>query len=342
MIVSTHHNFKKSNSMWDFHCMLSLTSKCIMDEKIPYKNVLIIIDNRGSLPVDDIRKNIKKSFRFLRSGDKLKIYGMSDLNDCTPINKQKLCDMINTHEFKESKGWQYENYALNPLDGVILVTDSPDEMDTSYFKYPVHVIAFGDNNGNSYKTLTDATHGTYNYLVHNDEFPRALGSSIGAIFSTVYKDIVIEFTSKSNKIITPVKRIDNFYSQEKKDIIVPCIPIVSNNNDIKYSIRALDVLSNTVVHYNGKIDLSKNSKNTDDDSIIERLSELTALNNLNKNSKGYLKDDIEDVLSSTGVKRKCLLHRMSQEYLTQRDNRSDKMSKYSTPFRMWYGRELSK
>ena len=61
-----------------------------------------------------------------------------------------------------------------------------------------------------------------------------------------------------------------------------------------------------------------------------------------KNSKGYLKDDIEDVLSSTGVKRKCLLYRLSQEYITQRDNRSDKISKYSTPFRMWYGRELSK
>ena len=340
MIVTTRHNYEKSDSMWDFSCMLSLTSQCIMDEKIPYKNILMVIDNHGSLPIDDVRQNIKKSFRLLRSGDKLKIYGVSDLDNCTPMNKQVWCNTINTHEFKQSNGWQYENYALNPIDGVIVVTDSPNEMDTSYYKYPVHVIAFGNNEGKSYKLLSDTTHGTYNYLVHNDEFPRALGSSIGAIFSTVYKDIVIEFTSTANKIITPVKRIDNLYSQEKRDIIIPCVPIVPNNNDIKYTIRAFDILRNKVVHCTGQIDLS--ITNMGKDCIIERLTELTALNNMDKTANGYIKDDIEDVLSTRGIKHKCLLERLSQEYITQRDNRSDKMSKYSTPFRMWYGRELSK
>ena len=286
MIVTTRHNYEKSNSMWDFSCMLSLTSNCIMDEKIPYKNILMVIDNHGSLPIDDIRQNIKKSFRLLRGGDKLKIYDVSDLDNCTPMNKQVWCNTINTHEFKQSNGWQYENYALNHIDGVILVTDSPNEIDTSYYKYPVHVIAFGNNDGKSYKLLSDTTHGTYNYLVHNDEFPRALGSSIGAIFSTVYKDIVIEFTSKANKIITPVKRIDNLYSQEKRDIIVPCIPIVKNNNDIKYTIRAFDLLKKEVVHYTGQIDLS--ITNTGKDCILERLTELTALNNMDKKSIGYI------------------------------------------------------
>ena len=338
MIVTTQHNYKKSNSMWDFHCMLSITSQCIMDEKIPYKNILMVIDNHGSLPVDNIRQDIKKSFRLLRAGDKLKIYGVSDLDNCTPMNKQVWCDTLKTYEFKQSNGWQYENYALNPIDGVIVVTDSPNEIDTSYYKYPVHVIASGYNEGKSYKSLSDATHGTYNYLVHEDEFPRALGSSIGAIFSTVYKDIVIEFTSTANKIITPVKRIDNLYSQEKRDIIIPCVPIISNN-DIKYTIRAFDILRNKVVHCTGQIDLSHDNDGND---ILERLGELTALNKMDKTTNGYIKDDIEDVLSTKGIKHKCLLQRLSQEYITQRDNRSDKMSKYSTPFRMWYGRELSK
>ena len=77
MIVTTRHNYENSDSMWDFSCMLSLSSQCIMDEKIPYKNILMVIDNHGSLPIDDIRKNIKKSFRLLRAGDKLKIYGVT-------------------------------------------------------------------------------------------------------------------------------------------------------------------------------------------------------------------------------------------------------------------------
>lgn len=340
MNITTQHTFEKSNSMWDFSCMLSITSPCIMDKKIPYKNILMVIDNHGSLPVDTIRQTVKKSFRLLRSDDKLKIYGVSDLDKCTPINKQVWCNKITTHEFKQSNGWQYENYALNSIDGVILVTDSPNEIDASYYKYPVHIIASGNNEGKSYKLLSDTTHGTYNYLVHNDEFSRALGSSIGAIFSTVYKDIVVEFTSKGNKIITPVKRIDNLYSQETRDVIVPCIPIVQNNNDINYSIRAFDILRNMVVHYTGKIDLS--DTNMGKDCIIDRLTELSALNNMDKYTNGYIKDDIEDVLSTKGIKHKCLLEKLSQEYITQRDNRSDKMSKYSTPFRMWYGKELSK
>ena len=108
MIVTTRHNYEKSDSMWDFSCMLSLTSQCIMDEKIPYKNILMVIDNHGSLPIDDIRKNIKKSFRLLRAGDKLKIYGVSDLDNCTPMNKQVWCNTLKTYEFKQSNGWQYD------------------------------------------------------------------------------------------------------------------------------------------------------------------------------------------------------------------------------------------
>lgn len=340
MIVTSQHNFTKNDSMWDFNCMVSLTTNCIMDEKIPFKNILLVIDNHGSLDKSVIINTIVKSFKFLRDGDKLKIYGISELDNCTLLNKQKWENLLKSESvFTPCNGWQYHNYALNPIDGVILITDSPNEFDSVYYQYPVHIIASGKNEGLSHKQLTDMTHGTYNYILNNDEFPRALGSAIGAIFSTYYKDIVIEFQSNANKLINNVHRIDNLYSQEKRDIIVPCIPIVPNNNDIKYSVRAFNVLTREVERMNGTIDLGINPNNN---IILERLNELTALNALNKNCKGYLQDDIMELTAARGIKYTCLLQKLSQEYISQRDNRSDRMSKYSTPFRMWYGRELSK
>lgn len=341
MIVTSQHNYNKSNSYWDFNCMLSLTTDCIMDRKIPFKNILLVIDNHGSLDKDLITNTIVKSFRFLREGDKLKIYGISDLDNCTLLNKQKWENMLKSEAlFTPCNEWQYINYALNPIDGVILITDSPNEFENTHYNYPVHVIASGKNEGISHKQLTDVSHGTYNYILNSDEFPRALGTALGGIFSTYYKDIVIEFKSTANKLINPVHRIDNLYSQEKRDIIVPCIPIImQNNNDIKYHVRAFNCLTREVEHLEGKFDLGSIPNNN---IILDRLNELTSLNSLTKNSRGYLKDDILELQSAKGVKYNCLLQKLSQEYITQRDNRSDRMSKYSTPFRMWYGSELSK
>tara|TARA_B100001057_G_scaffold499093_1_gene608487 strand:+ start:2558 stop:3514 length:957 start_codon:yes stop_codon:yes gene_type:complete len=285
-------------------------------DTIPPKDIVFVCDYPGTELI------VEKSRKFYRENDKISTIPFEYIHTITAKN-------------------------------VIIVSNRGNFQPPEFPKQTrVHVICVGPcNNYIEFEKIAEKYNGVYNYITTGDELSVAIGSIIGAVFSTMYRNASITFNSntllfsKNNEICQSIS-VGDLYADENKDILIKCHRV--KNNDIhcvEYTFRAINALTNTLVEWKKKRFINEGIGRPNM-NVINRWKEICIAKELKSyntdvSSNCYnLQGDIEMLTNS---KDPALFRRVSHEYLRQRDNRSDDyVSKYYTPFRMWLSRELSK
>lgn len=307
------------NHLNSFHSMIRLKCQNMDDDNIPHADIDFVCDYPGSLDVVD------KARKLFRSEDNLTI-----------------------HDF--------EDFRTENLTGKNVIVIS----NRSFFVMPalaadirVHVIGIGRHDYRKFKNMADKHNGTYNYLQNTDELPDAVGSAMGAIFSTFYRDISIKikcnslvFSGQDAKVKTKFS-IGDLYADEQKDILIRCHRIKNElQHRIEYTMTAFSVMSGGDIEIQGVKVLNASSRYKINDQVEMRKDEMEAVQKLSeyntdiKTKCGQLHEDIEMLRES---QTPALFQRIIQEYKDQRDNRTDQyVSKYYTRFRLWLSTEINK
>lgn len=282
---------------------------------IPQKEVVYVCDYPGSILV------VEKAQKFYRQKDTFTIVPFEELNT---IRSKNIIIISNRQSFRLPKLSEETR---------------------------VHAICVGPcDNFQKFEKLATTYKGIFNYI-DKEELSCAVGSIIGAIFSTVYRDVSIELHSSTllfsqDEQICQNIYLGDLYADEKKDILVKCHRVKRNDiHTIEYTLRAHNVLNDKVVEIRKKWFVEEGVGRRNKDVLI-RWKEICVAKQL----KFYNTDTTSDCFNLQGdidllrtVSDHGLFRRISLEYLQQRDNRSDDyVSKYYTPFRMWFSRELSK
>ena len=216
----------------------------------------------------------------------------------------------------------------------------------------VHVICVGPcNNYVAFEKIASKHNGIYNYVASRNELSCAVGSMIGAVFSTVYQDATLTFESSTllfsrNDSICQSITIGDLYADEKKDILVKCHRVKNSDiHTVRYTFRAKNVLIQSEIEMKRKRYIHEGVGRPNMD-VITRWKEICVAKEIRTYNTEVTSDCFNfngDIDMLRNNRDPALFRRVSQEYLLQRDNRSDDyVSKYYTPFRMWFSRELSK
>lgn len=301
-----------------FFSMIRLKSQNMDDDNIPFANVDLVCDYPDSLSVVD---KVKKMFR---PGDNITVHDFEDL--CNDNLTGKNVIVISNRSF----------FTMPELDSDVRV----------------HVIGLGKHNYLKFKSLAEKHNGTYNYLQDPEELGCAVGSALGAIFSTFYRDVRISLSSPTlvfSSHDAKVKKdfyVGDLYADEEKDILIRCHRIKNElQHHVKYSMTAFSVMSGGTIEIHGVKVLNTSSNYKQNEQVEMRRDELEAVQKLVEYRTDIttkckeLEHDIKLLKTNNDP---ALFQRIVQEYKEQRDNRTDDyISKYYTRFRLWLSTELS-
>ena len=306
---------KNKNS---FFSMIRLKSQNMDDDNIPLSNVDLVCDYPDSLSVVD------KIHKLFRPGDNITVHDFEDLRNENLTGKNVI--IISNRSI----------FMIPELD--------PDVR--------VHVIGLGKHNYLKFKSLAEKHNGTYNYLQDPEELGCAVGSALGAIFSTFYRDVRITLSSPTmvfsgyDAKVKKEFRIGDLYADEQKDILFRCHRTKNQvGHHIEYTMRAFCVMSGGDIEIKGKKMLITSSNYKQNEQVEMRKDEMEAVQKLAiyrtdiTTKCKELEHDIKILKTSNDP---ALFQRIIQEYKEQRDNRTDDyISKYYTRFRLWLSTELS-
>lgn len=302
-----------------FFSMFRIEAPRMVYDNIPPKDVVFVCDYSGTIDIVD------KSRKLFREEDSITIIDFEDLSKDNLTSK----DVIIISNRK--------NFEIPELDS-----------DTR-----VHTICLSfDHNYMQFKELAIKHNGIYNYVRSEDELPDAIGSVIGAVFSTLYMDVVIEMESPTllfsdNKpMVCNQIKIGDIYADETKEIIIRCHKMKNKkSHTVNYKMTGKNILTGCNIDIKGTRFIEQGSGGIVNPEVEDRKNELKVVKLLefyNTDVRSECKSLMGDINMLKDAEPP-LFHRIVQEYREQRDNRSDKyVSKYYTPFRMWMSRELSK
>jgi len=383
-------NELNSNS---FHTLLEITPNSVIDAKKPAKRIVYVLDLSESSS-DLAKESIIRSMIFLREIDEVSVVTFSaessvdiDWTQCTPDKKHIIIDQI---KGMRTGGWSNVSGGIfrgieqaklsNENVSMIFLSDgnaTSGMMDkqalidlVSKENIPIHAFGIGNHDTDFMRNLSDACNGTYNYIQTAEELPVAYGNALGAVFSTVYQNLTVNFSSSTllctdmeGKVIT-FKHIGDAYADEKKRILLKCQIIQDAElHTLEYEITGYDVIRKKPIKHKMRQFFRHGDDNTVDDDVKRQIDVETTILRLKQARRAgtkermmnilrdvdteitSLRQDIDLIIGSVDseYKTRCLLNKIDQEYTNQRDNRSDDLlSDYRTPFRLWTSNEICK
>lgn len=391
-MFSFFSEFKELNSN-SFHTLLEITPNSVIDAKKPAKRIVYVLDLSESSS-DLAKESIIRSMLFLREIDEVSVVTFSaessvdiDWTQCTPDKKHIIIDKI---KGMRTGGWSNVSGGIfrgieqaklsNENVSMIFLSDgnaTSGMMDkqalidlVSKENIPIHAFGIGNHDTDFMRNLSDACNGTYNYIQTAEELPVAYGNALGAVFSTVYQNLTVNFSSSTllctdmeGKVIT-FKHIGDAYADEKKSILLKCQIIQDAElHTLEYEITGYDIIQKKPIKHKMRQFFRHGDDNTVDDDVKRQIDVETTILRLKQARRAgtkermmnilrdvdtditSLRQDIDLIIGSVDseYKTRCLLNKIDQEYTNQRDNRSDDLlSDYRTPFRLWTSNEICK
>lgn len=391
-MFSFFSEFKELNSN-SFHTLLEITPNSVIDAKKPAKRIVYVLDLSESSS-DLAKESIIRSMLFLREIDEVSVVTFSaessvdiDWTQCTPDKKHIIIDKI---KGMRTGGWSNVSGGIfrgieqaklsNENVSMIFLSDgnaTSGMMDkqalidlVSKENIPIHAFGIGNHDTDFMRNLSDACNGTYNYIQTAEELPVAYGNALGAVFSTVYQNLTVNFSSSTllctdmeGKVIT-FKHIGDAYADEKKSILLKCQIIQDAElHTLEYEITGYDIILKKPIKHKMRQFFRHGDDNTVDDDVKRQIDVETTILRLKQARRAgtiermmnilrdvdtditSLRQDIDLIIGSVDseYKTRCLLNKIDQEYTNQRDNRSDDLlSDYRTPFRLWTSNEICK
>ena len=132
----------------NFHAMVRVAPESVIDEKLPPKSILYLLDVSGSCDVKTVKESIVRSLPFLRPEDEVCVVSFStetcvDIpwTTCNATNKQRIIqDIVNI----KTGGWS------NISNGIFHAIERCMERDNA------HIVVLSDGTPNSGVTNTQS------------------------------------------------------------------------------------------------------------------------------------------------------------------------------------------
>ena len=324
----------------NFHAMVRVAPESVIDEKLPPKSILYLLDVSGSCDVKTVKESIVRSLPFLRPEDEVCVVSFStetyvDIpwTTCSTTNKQRIIqDIVNI----KTGGWSnISNGIFHAIERcmerdnahiVVLSDGTPNSGVTNTqslvkmvrntihgTNIRIHAFGYGHHETNLLRALADACEGTYNYIRSTEELPVAYGSVLGATMSTVFQGLTIHlqsdtilFTDMNNKTIQS-QYIGDVYADENKDTLFKCHIIHdSDEHRIDYTIKGYNIITGEPVSYHAHQVFNRGNDNMQCEKVTNRVEECRVVKELKKARFAESAEKAIQILSQTSTPLKSL------------------------------------
>lgn len=324
----------------NFHAMVRASPKSVIDEKLPPKSILYLLDVSGSCDVKPVKESIIRSLPFLRPEDEICVVSFStetcvDIpwTNCSTTNKQRIIqDIINI----KTGGWSnISNGIFHAIERcmerdnahiVVLSDGTPNSGVTNTHSLVkmvrntihgtnirIHAFGYGHHETNLLRAMADACEGTYNYIRSTEELPVAYGSVLGATMSTVCQGLVISlksdtvlFTDMENKTIQS-QYIGDVYADENKDTLFKCHVIHdSEEHRIDYTVKGYNIITGEPISYHAYQVFNRGNDNMQCEMVTNRVEECRVVQELKRARFADSAEKAIQILSQTSTPLKSL------------------------------------
>lgn len=324
----------------NFHAMVRVTPDSVIDEKLPPKSILYLLDVSGSCDIKSVKESIVRSLPFLRTEDEICVVSFST-ETCVDIPWTK-CDMANKHKIHrdivniKTGGWSnISNGIFHAIERcmerdnahIVVLSDgepnsgvtNPDTLvkmvkNTIHgTNIRIHAFGYGAHETDLLRALADACEGTYNYIRTTEELPVAYGSVLGATMSTVFQGLTIHlqsdtilFTDLDNKTIQSYY-VGDVYADEKKDTLFKCHVIQdSEKHRINYTVKGVNIITGEPLEYSAFQLIDRGDDNMQCEKVSNRLEECRVVKELKKARFADSAEKAMQILSQTSTPLKSL------------------------------------
>lgn len=324
----------------NFHAMVRVTPDSVIDEKLPPKSILYLLDVSGSCDIKSVKESIVRSLPFLRPEDEICVVSFST-ETCVDIPWTK-CDMANKHKIHrdivniKTGGWSnISNGIFHAIERcmerdnahIVVLSDgepnsgvtNPDTLikmvkNTIHgTNIRIHAFGYGAHETDLLRALADACEGTYNYIRTTEELPVAYGSVLGATMSTVFQGLTIHlqsdtilFTDLDNKTIQSYY-VGDVYADEKKDTLFKCHVIQdSEQHRINYTVKGVNIITGEPLEYSAFQLIDRGDDNMQCEKVSNRLEECRVVKELKKARFADSAEKAMQILSQTSTPLKSL------------------------------------
>lgn len=324
----------------NFHAMIRVSPHSVIDEKLPPKNILYLLDVSGSCDIKEVKQSIIRSLPFLRPEDEICVISFStetcvDIpwTKCTMVNKQRMVqDIVNI----KTGGWSnISNGVFHAIERcmdkddahiVVLSDGAPNSgvTDTKSLvtmikntihgtNIRIHAFGYGHHETDLLRALADACEGTYNYINTTEELPVAYGSVLGATMSTVCQGLVVSLTSDSilftdmnNKTIHS-NYIGDVYADEKKDMLFKCHVIHDlEEHRIDYTVKGFNIITGEPITHSAYQVFRRGDDTMQCEKVTNRIEECRVVKELKKARFASSAEKAVQILSHTSTPLKSL------------------------------------
>ncbi len=324
----------------NFHGMVRVTPDSVIDDKLPPKSILYLLDVSGSCDVKTVKQSITRSLPFLRPEDEICVVSFSTESyvdvpwtSCTVPNKQRMVDDI---VGIKTGGWSnISNGIFHAIERcmdkedahIVILSDGTANSgvtDTNRLikmvkntirgtNIRIHAFGYGNHETDMLRALADACQGTYNYIRTSEELPVAYGSVLGAAMSTVCQGLVVSlksdtilFTDMNNKTIVSYY-VGDVYADEKKDTLFKCHVIhYSKEHRIDYTVNGFNIITGEPITYSAHQLINRGDDNMRCEKVANRVEEVRVVKELKKARFATSAEKAMQILSHTSTPLKSL------------------------------------